>query len=576
MRTVADAAIFLLACLAAASAAESPAVAASLDLSLEQKVGQLLMVGLSGKRLEPEAARLLRTIRPGAVILYSRNISSTSQLRRFAGEITRAMENGVIPFLAVDQEGGNVVRVRYPATVIPGAMALGATGDTALAFLAGVATGADLRQLGITMNLAPVLDVNTSAANSVINVRAFSDDAVLVGKLGSAYMLGQQQSGVAAVAKHFPGHGDTAIDSHYGLPVVRIDEKALLDRVLLPFRYASAVGLDALLVGHVAVPSVDPSGAPASLSEKLISGILRNRLGFDGLVVTDDMEMHAVADRYGTGEAAVRSVLAGSDMVMVAWTPSRKYEAFNALLEAVRSGRIPRRRLEEAVARILSLKRKYGLLASHHSNVQPARPSLPVGRHQKIARTIARRSVTLVFDRQRMLPLPRGSRLVVASALSHFLGKMKELFPRSVTLKMQHAPSRRKLSGYLERLGKLAAGSDAVVVGVSNRYHAWLVQRLYRKTSTPVIVVSFASPYLVRYFRGVAAYLCTYSYQPLSQLAVAEALAGRISITGKLPVTIGRGMKRGGGLVLRASARRRPPGIAGGQGALLHAGTAME
>ena len=519
-------------------------------LGLEQKVGQLLMVGFGGRHMEPAIAGLLRRLHVGSVALYSRNISSTRQVARLLADINRAMAGELPPFLAVDQEGGNVVRLKRDVMVLPGAMALGATGDEALAFLAGQAVATDLRLVGFNMNLAPVLDLNRDPRNPVINVRALGDDPATVSRLGVYLLLGQQLAGLATVAKHFPGHGTTSRDSHYSLPVVDLDRQQLLAVDLAPFRQAMAVGLDAVMVAHVQVPRIDPSGTPASLSRPLIEGLLRRQLGFAGVVITDDLEMHAVADRYGVGQAAVKAFLAGSDIIMVIWTPSRKQEVYQALLQAVRDGTISRQRLDQSVRRILRLKWKRGLFASRRQTDDSVR-WLPNRLHQAVSRTVARRAVTLVRNEGGVLPLRAESRLLVAAAQEVFLKACREYLPRARQLRLSRAPSRAQLARQLRRLQQLGADADKIVVAVSNHYHAWLVQRLYKTLSRPLVVVSFASPYMLRYFPTVAGYLCTYSYQPSSQRAAAAALAGRLTITGHLPVTISSRYRRGHGIFLK-------------------------
>ena len=277
-------------------------------LSLEQKVGQLIMVGFGGKEMGPEIVRLLTSLHVGSVAMYTRNVRSPEQVSKLIGEIRKVMQSEVQPFVALDQEGGNVVRLRSEVTVLPGTMTLGATRDPVLAFLAGQAQGIDLTLIGFDMNLAPVLDTNINPRNPVINVRAFGENAELVAQMGSAFVRGQQGAGLATVAKHFPGHGTTEHDSHFALPRISLDAEQLYRTELVPFRRAVEAGLDAIMTAHVQVPSVDPDGTPGSLSKKLITGLLRERMGFNGLVITDDLEMRAISETRGVGGAAVQAV----------------------------------------------------------------------------------------------------------------------------------------------------------------------------------------------------------------------------------------------------------------------------
>jgi beta-N-acetylhexosaminidase len=519
-------------------------------LDLESKVGQLLMVGFGGREMGPEIEHLLRGYHIGAVALYTRNIQSAAQAQRLIREVRQVMADEVQPFVAIDQEGGNVVRVHHPLAVLPGAMTLGATRDPMLAYLVGQAVGTELRLLGFDMNLAPVLDINHNPKNPVINVRAFGDEAGLVGALGTAYISGQQAAGLSTVAKHFPGHGTTAADSHFALPRIEASLEALESADLVPFRQAFAAGLDAVMTAHVQVPAVEPDGTPGSLSPRVVHDLLRGKLGFDGLVITDDLEMRAISGELGVGEAAVRAVLAGADMVMVIWTPRRKTEVVQALLGALRSGRITPERLDESVRRILRLKDRLGTLDAHLAPRVELGRLLPNHRHQQLTWAVAVRGLTLVRNEGKLLPLCQGPGVLVASPLQPFRRELQRLLPGVTVVDLHPRPSDAQRQRELARLLELAPGHRALVVGVQNAYQAWLVQELVRRTRVPVVAVSFASPYYLRNFPRVAGYVCTYSYLPAAQVAAAQALAGRGAITGRLPVAVSAGHPRGTGLSL--------------------------
>src|SRR5690606_667232 len=255
----------------------------------------------------------------GGVILFARNIRDPVQVANLTRSLQQlAQSSGArIPlFIATDQEGGIVARLRSPAAVMPGAMALGAASSPELAYEAGRSTARQLLAVGINMNFAPVVDVNNNPANPVIGVRSFGEDPELVAELGAAFIRGQQEEGVISTAKHFPGHGDTDTDSHIALP--RADHpRVRLDQVeLVPFRAAIAAGVDAIMTAHVTFPSIDPTpGLPATLSHRVLTGLLREELGHEGLIVTDAMEMQAITANFGIAEAAVRAVEAVGDMV---------------------------------------------------------------------------------------------------------------------------------------------------------------------------------------------------------------------------------------------------------------------
>jgi beta-N-acetylhexosaminidase len=519
-------------------------------MTLEQKIGQLMMVGFGGREMSSRISRLLTELHIGSVALYSRNIVDTTQLARLVGSIRQVMANQVQPFVAVDQEGGNVVRVRSDVAVLPGAMALGATRDPVLAFLAGQASATDLKLLGVDMNLAPVLDVNRNPANQVINVRAFSDHPSLVARLGVPFIQGQQQAGMVTVAKHFPGHGNTTGDSHFSLPTVNLSWDQLQSSELSPFQGAINTDLDAIMTAHILVPAVDQSETPASLSYHVITELLREKLDFNGIVITDDLEMRAITERMTVGEASIRAILAGADIVMVIWTPSKKMEVYNSLLSAARDGRIPRSRIDQSVGRILRLKAKRGTLGFIKQQTVDPMKVLPNKYHNRLVRTIAQRGVTLVKNQGSIVPLCSDNGVLVASPLKGFLGEMKRLLPSSTIMRLYRVPSHKRRAKELDRILSVADKHQVIVVGVVNAYQAWLVQQLEKKTKIPIVAVSFASPYMLRYFPSVDSYLCTFSYLTSVQRAVARALCGKIAITGRLPVTIARSHRRGQGVVV--------------------------
>ena len=520
-------------------------------LTVEQKVGQLMMIGFGGKEMGPEIERLLKAYQVGAVALYSRNVRSPAQVRQLILDIRRVTAHGVQPFLAIDQEGGNVVRVRDRVAVLPGSMLLGATRDPVLAFLAGQAQAVDLRMLGFDMNLAPVLDTNHNPRNPVINVRAFSDRAPLVSQLGTAFVRGQQDGGLATVAKHFPGHGTTAHDSHFSLPRIQLDLDQMLATELTPFSQAIASGLDAIMTAHVQMPAVDPDGTPSSLSRAVITDLLRKRLHFDGLVLTDDLEMRAISESRGVGPAAVQAIQAGADMVMVIWTPRRKKEVYETLLSAVEKGSISKTRLDTSVRRILRLKAKRGTLDQVDHKGDDPLGYLPNAYHQQVAKTIAIRGLTLVDNKRSLVPICTGERVLIASPFRLFNTELTRHLPGATKLPLRLVSSRKQRERELARLVELAPKYRMVVIGMGNAYQAWLAQQLLKRVKTPVVAVSFGSPYLLRYFPKISGYLCTFSSLPVAQQAAAEALAGRQSITGRLPIRLSERYPYDHGLTVR-------------------------
>ncbi len=314
-------------------------------LTLEEKIGQLFIV-TPDNGWESQ----LRTFHPGGFILFSRHARELDSTLQLLEQIRR--QSAILPFLAVDQEGGRVSRLLF-ATQTPPAGNLAGLSDKAVKNL-GQLVGRELRELGFNLNFAPVMDVNTCSKNPIIGNRSFSADPYEVARLGRAYIQGLHSAGIASAAKHFPGHGDTHADSHLTLPTVTQTLERIETVELLPFRAAVLADTDFIMMAHVAYPALEPRQAwPASLSSAIITELLRQELGYSGLVITDAMNMKAVTDRMTAGEAAKTAFLAGVDVILM---PEDFPAAFQALREAVRSGEIPLARLNASVRRILILK----------------------------------------------------------------------------------------------------------------------------------------------------------------------------------------------------------------------------
>lgn len=335
-------------------------------MSLEEKVGQMIMTGLEGQTLSAEAKSLIRDYHIGGVVYFGHNIQNAQQTLRLSQDLQReaaAAGLGIPLLIAVDHEGGSVFRFKDSLTHFPNAMTLGAARMPELARQVGIAQARELRSVGVNLNLAPVMDVNDEPLNPVIGVRALAGIPDLAAQVGVAYLQGLQTAGVAATAKHFPGHGSTRIDSHLALAVVNKSADELQRTDLVPFRAAVEAGVEVVMVGHIAVPAVDASRAPASLSGPILEGLLRQQLSYRGVVMSDAMGMGAVTGNYSLEEAAVRAVNAGCDIL--AYTSSEAALAgHKAVLAAVRNGSIPLEKVDASVRRILALKQRLGLFGS--------------------------------------------------------------------------------------------------------------------------------------------------------------------------------------------------------------------
>ncbi|MBI3607675.1 MAG: beta-N-acetylhexosaminidase [Nitrospirae bacterium] len=326
-------------------------------MSLQDKLGQLVMVGFDGTTPSREVKRLIATTRVGGVILFRRNIDDPPQVWALTRALQRLAPKAPL-FIAVDQEGGRVSRLPPPFTQFPPAAVLGKRNSFDLTYGVGEAMGREMAAVGINMDMAPVLDVNTNAANPVIGDRAFGDSPIVVEEHGLAMIVGLQDRRVIACAKHFPGHGATSADSHLELPEVAVSLRQLERIHLRPFEHAIANRLAAVMTAHVRYPALDPA-APATLSKKTLTGLLRRAMGFEGIVITDDLEMKAISSRYDPPAAALKAFLAGADILLFCRDTEAARQAIEALTEAVRRGRLSEARIDLSLERILRTKERF-------------------------------------------------------------------------------------------------------------------------------------------------------------------------------------------------------------------------
>ena len=525
-------------------------------MTLREKVGQMVMAGIEGVRAGDDARTLIVERRIGGVILFSRNIQNAVQVGELVNELQAlalSQDGGVPLLVAVDQEGGQIIRVQ-DATIFPGAMALGAARDPDLAFRVALHTARELRAIGINLNFAPVLDVNNNPKNPVIGIRSFGEDPQLVALLGTAMIRGYQQGGVLATAKHFPGHGDTDLDSHVALPTVAHDRARLDEVELLPFRAAIESGVDAIMSAHITFPVIDPTpGVPATLSHAVLTGLLREELGFEGLIFTDAMEMGAIANQYGIGRAAVMAVQAGADVVLIGWPRewSVALQAVSALEEAALAGVIAEERIDASVRRILAAKERLGLFdgVTVETAAIPGRVGGEEGR--ALALEAARRSVTVVKDEGGLLPLS-GSVVVAlpqvrgltgienpgeaGTPLSEYLAA-QGLDVAEVTYSLNPSAAERA------KITRMAHSAGTIVLCT---YNAWQSQhagqaglaRELAESGANLVVVALRDPYDLLEMPGVSTYVATYGISPPQLQGLAELLAGQTPQQGRLPVSI--------------------------------------
>ena len=331
------------------------------QMTLEEKVGQLLVIGVEGTSFSGEMDNLIRNYHVGGVIIMGRNVSTTTEMLQLINDIKKANEPNKSPlFLSVDEEGGRVSRLPAGIPKLPPSAEIGKLNDESVSYRAGAYLAEVLNEFGYNMNFAPVLDVNSNPRNPVIGDRSFGSDPYQVAKLGISTMHGMMDNGIIPVVKHFPGHGDTVVDSHKSLPKVETTLEELRNVELVPFQKAIEEGADAVMVAHILFPALDPD-YPSSMSKAIITGLLRNQMQFEGVIITDDLTMGAIENDYTIPEAAVQSFIAGSDLLLVVRNYEGQINTFKALKKAIATGEITEERLNESVKRILTLKEKYSV-----------------------------------------------------------------------------------------------------------------------------------------------------------------------------------------------------------------------
>lgn len=524
-------------------------------MTLEQKVGQLFVATVWGKSATEAhptnlarygvatPAEVVKRYHVGGVIYFNNsgtdNVDNPAQLARFSNGLQRAARIPLV--IAIDQEGGNVTRVEAPATEYPSAMALGAGRSPADARAAAAVNGRELRAMGVNQNFAPVADVNSNPLNPVIGARSFSSDpdlaAELVAAQVSGYQDGRPTETVSSSAKHFPGHGDAATDSHTGLP--RIDRSAADWRAvdLPPFKAAVDAGIDSIMTAHIQFPSLDPSGYPATLSRPILTDLLREELGYDGLIVTDALGMQGVREMFGDAEIPVLALEAGVDQLLM---PPDFPLAFDAVLDAVRSGRISEARIDESVRRVLKQKWDRGILAK--PLVDERKVAQRVGTPQNLAtvQALTDRTTTVLRNDDGLLPLTDPGKVLVVG-VGDTVNPTKTPTQLATALGGTALPTgTRPSEATIVQAETAAADADTVVV-LTNNLSAFTQQRtlLTRLLATgkPVVAVATQVPYDAGFVQAPT-WVATYSWRGVSMTALAKVLRGEISPSGKLPVAV--------------------------------------
>ena len=546
-------------------------------MSLHDKVAQLVMMPVYGEVTNTRSAafrkyqHFVRDLHVGGVIVTGHIINGTirnAEPFAMAAVLYRLQKTSKIPLLvSADFERGTSMRVTS-TTAWPYSMAFAAAKDLDGARYEGAETAREARALGVNWLFAPVSDVNNNPDNPIINIRSYGEDPAEVSSFVQAFIAGAHSdthNPVLVTAKHFPGHGDTAQDSHLGLAKLDADRDRIESVELPPFRAAIAAGVDSVMTAHLAVPALEPENEPATVSSRIITGVLKEELGFRGLVVTDAMDMEGLASLYDTGEASVRAIEAGADVLLM---PKKAEDAINGVMAAVQRGRITRQRLDESVAKVLAAKARLGLNRKKVVDLDGIDEVVDSPEAEERAQQVADHAVTLVKDEKDALPLrhPETTCLIAMTESrrnqqgQRLLEEVKKRAPNMMTATVDPSMSKDDL----EQVSQKTAGCTQIIAA------AYVTVSAYRGNvalaggfpdflngliagKTPVTLVALGNPYLVRAFPTVGTYVTTYSPTPTSEVSLARALFGESAITGHLPVTIPGVAKYGDGIQLPAT-----------------------
>ena len=533
------------------------------SLNLREKVAQIVWPSVFGDYVSgdsPQWRRLTQYVEQEKVGGFTISVGSPIEL---AAKLNALQSMSKVPLLfGADLEAGAGFRARggyfVPnaidlggALVFPPEMGLGATRDTTLAYEQGRLTAQEGRALGIHIAYAPVLDVNNNPANPVINTRSYSEDPALAARMGVAFIHGLQDHGMIATGKHFPGHGDTGVNSHLALPIVTVSRSRLDTVELVPFRAAVNNGVGAIMSFHGAMPALDSSGVPGTLSPKVVTGLLRGEMGFRGIIISDAMDMRGVLDQFGADEAAKRAIAAGIDVLI---QPLDVSKTIDAVIAGIGEGRYTEARVDSSVRRVLEAKRKLGLAQTKLVDLNALRFAVGDSADAQVARRAAEKSITLVRDSARQVPVLDSMKKVLSitiarradlSAGNSFNAEMRTRLPKLRT----EFTSTEDASLNYPRLLAAADSADAVIVG-SYVGQSWdavtadapdaftnFVHTLVLRGRKP-IVVAFGNPYLLQQLPWIGTYLVAWGGFPVSQVAAARALTGAAPISGRLPISI--------------------------------------
>lgn len=508
---------------------------------MERKImiGQKLVTGLPGCEITDEFRRLVKEHKVGNVILFARNIESPAQLKGLCHELQELItsETGLPAFIAIDQEGGNLARLHAPATVLPGAMGLGAAGEPQLAEQAGYITGKELIACGVNLNLAPVMDVNNNPENPVIGARSFSSRPRFAAEMACAWAAGLRKAGMVDCAKHFPGHGDTQVDSHLAMPIIDKSMEQLQNCELIPFARAVKEGVLAVMTAHILFPQLEKGGLPATMSQTILQGLLRRELGFEGLIISDCMMMEAISGRYGTVKGTVAAVKAGVDLVLICHSNPLTAEACAAL-----DAELDEEELLSSFRRIEKVKR--GLK-------KDAYPLECVGceEHRAFAEKLAYQVLTFVGGPGSEVPSPGNNPLFVGcepyrSTMAADPSSFGGILPRALqerfggkAVEIDSDPDDDTIGQILSKAGNHSALVVSTFNGRQQPGQRKLIDAL-KNVDVPVFLIAMRDPFDLMGMTDSCWCLAAYDYTEESVRAVVKAFENRLCCQGRLPVEL--------------------------------------
>lgn len=505
------------------------------ELTIEQKIGQLLLVGFPSQELNDDFKELISDYHVGNVIVFQRNIKDSLQLAELNNSIQKLMEehNSIPAFIGIDQEGGMVTRLFNKATCFPGNMAVAAGIPFEEAFELGAAIGEELHDVGVNMNFAPVLDINNNSQNPVIGVRSYGDIPEQVAQYGKYLFKGLQSEKILSCGKHFPGHGNTNVDSHLGIPVISSALSELKKVELVPFIEAINNGIDGIMTSHILFSTIEKNNLPATLSKTILTGLLKEKLGFKGLVITDCMEMKAIHDNYGIEDAVIKALNSGADLLCISHTKELQIRAFNAIKKAVDDGIISNEDLDSKVEKILYFKEKYNLYSWRKLNCKINEEELE--NHSKLAVAISEKSITLIKDLKELLPL-KNHDLISITPISQATSIADEEIEKSnLGSVLENEIGAEYINYDLKEIDEdyimsKVINKKTIVFGSYNmnldKSQKRLLDRLIA-TGKDIVLVALRNPYdILGYIDEVSTIICTYEYTKLSISSLVKVLNG--------------------------------------------------